>query len=85
MADENEPGKDFSIERLAKNIQFSQSNENYFVCVSVRNGENLDEFAENIMEDKLQNIEFISINNQSIGRGQYPSWNRVHKIFKRSF
>ena len=85
MADENEPGKDFSIERLAKNIQFSQSKENYFVCVSVRNEENLDEFAENIMEDKLQNIEFISINNQSIGRGHYPSWHRVHKIFKRSF
>ena len=85
MADENEPGKDFSIERLAKNIKSSQSKDNYFVCVSVRNRENLDEFAENIMEVKLQNIEFISINNQSIGRGQYPSWHRVHKIFKRSF
>jgi hypothetical protein len=84
MADEDEPGKDFSIERLAKNIKSSQSKDNYFVCVSVRNGENLDEFAENIMEVKLQNIEFISTNNRSIGRGQYPSWHRVHKIFKKS-
>ena len=84
MADEDEPGKDFSIEKLAKNIKSSQSKDNYFVCVSVRNGENLDEFAENIMEVKLQNIEFISTNNQSIGRGQYPSWHRVHKIFKKT-
>jgi hypothetical protein len=85
MAVENEPGKDFSIETLAKSIKLSQSKENYFVCVSVRNRENLDEFAENIMEVKLQNIKFISINNESIRRGQYPSWHRVHKIFKKRF
>jgi len=84
MADADEPGKDFSIERLAKNIKCSQSKDNYFVCVSVRNGENLDEFAENIMEIKLQNIEFISTNNRSIGRGDWPSWHRIHKIFKKS-
>jgi len=84
MADENQPGKDFSICRLAKNIRSSQSKDNYFVCVSVRNEEKLGEFAENIMEVKLQNIEFISTNNRSIGRGHYPSWYRVHKIFKKS-
>jgi len=84
MADEDEPGKDFSICRLAKNIRSSQSKDNYFVCVSVRNEEKLDEFAENIMEVKLQNIDFISTNNQSIERDHYRSWCRVHKIFKKS-
>ena len=84
MADGDEPGKDFSIGRLAENIKSSQFKDNYFVCVSVRNRKNLDEFAENIMGDKLQNIEFISTNNRSIGRGQYRPWYRVHKIFKKS-
>lgn len=88
MKEGDEYGEHFSLETLSNNIKSSQSDENYFICVSVRNEEYLDEFAEEIMETKLENIKFISINNKSIKKGRngmFNPWYRIHMIFKKNY
>jgi hypothetical protein len=88
MADEGKFKANFSIERLTKIIKASQSNENYFVCVGVRKEENINQFAESMMNTCCGEISFISSNNRKIQRGPYGQlnpWFRVHKIFKGHF